>query len=312
LTLQLLTFARGGAPVKKTASLAEIIGECCRYTLRNPAVRCEIKLDKTLWPVDVDKGQIGQAIQNVLANAEQSMPEAGVIRISAQNRNLEENYNLPLERGRYVELSLADRGVGIPQENLPKIFDPYFTTKNRRSGLGLTIAYSIVKNHKGNIRVESEPGKGTTFYIYLPAASEAGMNKEGEPRILRKCRVLVMDDEAFVRDIVGEILEFIGCEAEFAADGIAAIKRYKEAMIAGNPFDAVIMDLTIPEGMGGREAIKRLLEIDPNAKVIVSSGYSEDPVMSDHKSYGFKGVAVKPFQIEELNKTLHEVLSSDL
>jgi nitrogen-specific signal transduction histidine kinase/CheY-like chemotaxis protein len=311
LTLQLLTFARGGAPVKKKASLAEIVGECCRYTLKEPAVRCETKLEEDLWPVDLDKGQISQALQNLLANAEQSMPAGGNIRIRVQNRNLEEDHDLPLEPGRYVELALADQGMGIPEENLPRIFDPYFTTKNRRSGLGLTIAYSIVKNHKGHIRVESKPGEGTVFYVYLPASSESETDKRAvEPSVLRKCRVLVMDDEVFVRDVVGEMLEFIGFKAEFAADGTAAIKQYEDAMAAGGRFDAVIMDLTIADGMGGREAIKRLLEIDPEAKVIVSSGYSDDPVMSDYKSYGFKGVAVKPFKLDELNKTLHEVITS--
>lgn len=312
LTLQLLTFARGGAPVKKKAPLAEIVNECCRYTLKNPAVRCEIALDKSLWPVDVDRGQISQAIQNLLANAEQSMPQGGVIRIAAQNKNLEEEHSLPLERGKYVELLLADQGVGISEEHLHKIFDPYFTTKSRRSGLGLTIAYSIVKNHKGYIRVESKRGQGTSFYIYLPAAHETGKNEKQRAKpILRKSRILVMDDETFVREVVGEMLDFIGFTAEFAQDGMEAVKQYEEAMNSGNRFDAVIMDLTIPEGMGGKEAVKRLLEIDPEAKVIVSSGYSEDPVMSDYKSYGFKGVAAKPFKIEELNKTLHEVISFD-
>lgn len=310
LTMQLITFARGGAPVKKRESLSEIVGECCKYNLKNPAVRCEIKLDETIWPVEVDRGQTAQAIQNLLVNAEQAMPQGGTLRISAQNRIIDETSNVPLQFGRYVELLLVDQGVGIQDKDLPKIFDPYFAAKNRGGGFGLAIAYSIVKNHKGYIRVESNPDKGTRFYVYLPAATEAPRKPKGKKRLPSgKGRVLVMDDEKIVRDVVGEMLQFIGYKADFAKDGGAAVEKYKEAMASGSQFDAVIMDLTVPEGLGGKEAVKLLLDVDSKARVIVASGYSHDPIMSDYESFGFKGVVTKPFQIEDLDRVLQEVMT---
>lgn len=313
LTLQLLTFSRGGAPLKKTASLPEILNECCNNPQQNPALRFDIEVEEDLWPVEVDEGQIIHAIKNLLTNAEHSMPAGGLIQIFAKNHNIAAGSGLPVKPGKYVELTVADQGVGISEEHLSKIFDPYFTTKGKGGGfgLGLTVAYSIIKSHKGCINVESEPNKGTTFHIYIPASMIA-IPHSAEPKPVSKFRgkVLVMDDERIVREVVGEILEFLGYEVAFAEEGEEAVQRYEESMTSGRNFDAVVMDLTVPDGLGGKEAIGRLLEIDPAAKVIVASGYSEDPIMSEYQSYGFKGVVNKPFRIEDLEKILLEVTSA--
>jgi len=246
-----------------------------------------------------------------VVNAEDSMAKGGLILISANNHIIADKRGLPVRAGNYVELIVADQGVGIPEDQLSKIFDPYFTTKTKGSGLGLTIAYSIIKNHKGCIRVKSEPKKGTTFYIYLPA-SLSEIRKQAAPKSVSevKGKVLVMDDEKIVREVVGEMLEVLGYKVEFAEEGQAAIHCYKKAMASERDFDAVIMDLTVPDGLGGKEAVGRLLEIDPAAKVIVSSGYSEDPIMSEYQSYGFKGAVSKPFRIEDLGRILHEVTNA--
>ncbi|MCK8602904.1 ATP-binding response regulator [Desulfoferrobacter suflitae] len=311
LTLQLLTFSRGGAPLKKAVSLPEVLQECSRNILKDPAVKCEIRADDNLWPVDVDEGQISHAIQNLLKNSQHAMPGGGLIQISATNRSITGKQELPVAAGKYVEVTVSDQGEGIARENLPKIFDPYFTTKHKGSGLGLTIAYSIVKNHKGCIRVESELGKGTTFCLYLPAAlSELGKAATAESGSQGRGKILVMDDEEVVREVVGEMLEVLGYQVEFAAEGETAIRRYAEAIDSQGPFDAVIMDLIVPDGLGGKEAVGRLLQIDPAAKVIVSSGYSEDPVMSEAHCYGFKGVVSKPFRIEDLDRVLQEVINA--
>ena len=308
LTLQLLTFSRGGAPLKRTVSLPKILTECCNDPQRNPAQRCEIKVDEDLWPVEVDEGQIIHAIKNLLANAEQSMLAGGLIQIFAKNHTIADGAGLPVKPGKYVELTVTDQGVGISEEHLSKIFDPYFTTKGKGGGLGLTVAYSIVKSHKGYISVKSEPNKGTTFHVYIPASMSA-IPESAEPKPASEVRgkVLVMDDERIVREVVGEMLEFLGYEVEFAEEGEEAIQRYEESVASGRSFDAVIMDLTVPEGLGGKEAIGRLLEIDPGAKVIVASGYSEDPILSEYRSYGFKGVVSKPFRTEDLGKALQDV-----
>ena len=310
LTLQLLTFARGGAPIKRPLSLAEIIPECCKYALKDPAVQCRLELDDNLWRVDVDKGQFSQAIHNILTNAAQAMPGGGLVRITARNRVYDPKVDEQMKFVNYVELTITDQGEGIAAEHLSKIFDPYFTTRQKGGGLGLTIAYSIVKNHKGVLTVESTPGKGTTVSVQVPAALRPE-RKAGKIGLFKaRGKVLVMDDEEIVRDVVREMLEFIGYAVEVVADGTAAVERYQAAMSSDAPFDVVIMDLIVPEGLGGKEAVKQLLEVDPKAKVIVSSGYSDDPIMSNYEEYGFKGVAIKPFKIEDLSRTLQEVINA--
>lgn len=317
LTQQLLTFSKGGAPIKKITSLVELVKDSAGFALRGSKIRCEFSMPEDLWPVEVDEGQLSQVIHNLVINAQQAMPEGGTIRIGAENKTLEAEgeQGLPLQAGRYIKLYITDEGIGIPEEHLSKIFDPYFTTKQNGSGLGLTISYSIIKNHNGYLGVESEPGSGTTFYIYLPASQQGVPTRDNfvgaDIQILSKTgkgKVLVMDDEEMIREATDQILGYLGYEVASAKDGAEAIKLYKSARESGQPFDVVILDLTIPGGMGGKEAIQKLLELDPQAKVIVSSGYSNDPVMAEYKRYGFIDVIAKPYKIEELNQTLAKVI----
>ncbi|MBW2605215.1 MAG: PAS domain S-box protein [Deltaproteobacteria bacterium] len=313
LTGQLLTFSKGGAPVKKTLSISELIKDCAIFALRGSNVQCEFSFSDDLWPSEIDEGQISQVINNMIINADQAMPEGGKIQVCAENMVVDAKRSLPLQPGRYIKMSIQDQGSGIAKERLPRIFDPYFTTKQKGSGLGLATAYSIIDKHDGYIVAESELGVGSTFYIYFPA-SEKKVSVVKETRIkafVGKGRILVMDDEALIRDIAGQLLSRIGYDVEFAKDGAEAVKRYQKVMESGKSFDAVIMDLTIPGGMGGKEAVQRLLEIDPEVNAIVSSGYSNDPVMSDFRKFGFKGVVPKPYTIEELGKALQEILTED-
>lgn len=314
LTQRLLIFAKGGAPVKRVASITELVRESADFALRGSDIGCDFSIPDDLWPAEVDEGQISQVIHNIMLNAVQAVTDGGAVYVHCENaavgRNEAEN-NPSLQKGDYVKISIKDNGIGIPAENLKKIFDPYFTTKPKGSGLGLATTYSIVKNHNGLITVESRTGVGTVFNIYLPASDKkisAKQKKENIP-FFGKGRVLVMDDEDIVRDAAGSVLKCIGYEAEAAKDGAEAIEIYRKGMESGRPFDAVIMDLTIPGGMGGKEAIKRLLEIDPDAKAIVSSGYSEDPVMAEFRKYGFCGVIAKPYETEQLSRALSDVIN---
>lgn len=311
LTQQLLTFARGGLPVKNTASIAELIKESSSFILRGSSIKCEYQISEYLWPAEIDKGQINQVINNLIINAQQAMPQGGSLLIKCENKIISSKDNLPLPLGEYIKITIKDTGIGISKENLPRIFDPYFTTKEMGSGLGLAISYSIILKHSGHISVESELESGTTFEIYLPASEERLKHTAEEKITLSGSgKILVMDDEVMVREIAAKILRHIGYKTELSADGTEAIRVYVEAMTSGQPFDAVIMDLTIPGGMGGKEGVKKLLELDPGAKAIVSSGYSNDTVMSNYKEYGFSGVIVKPFNIAELSKVLNDVLNN--
>ena len=311
LTYQLLTFSKGGAPVKKTVSVSEIIEDSARLALAGSNVRCKISVPDDLLPADVDEGQISQVINNLLINAVEAMPGGGVITVRAENLTAGKGDALPLAYGKYLKISIQDQGTGILPGHLRKIFDPYFTTKQKGSGLGLAICYSIVKKHDGHISVESVLGSGTTFSIYLPASSKEPARKKDsrEEPIRGEGKILVMDDEAIVRDVTGQILKHLGYDAEFAGDGSEAIELYRKAKESGKPFDLVIMDLTVPGGMGGKEAILRLIEIDPDVRAIVSSGYSDNLVMSDFRQYGFKGVVAKPYKIQQLALALHNVLN---
>ena len=308
LTKQLLTFAKGGAPLKEIASIKNILKESCSFVLRGSKSSCEFSLIEDLWPAEVDVGQMSQVINNIVTNANHAMPEGGIIQVSAENLIIDEKHGLPGEPGRYVRISITDQGVGIAQKHLLNIFDPYFTTKQEGSGFGLATAYSIIKKHDGHITVESQLGIGTTFHIYLPASDKAIPEKEKVKVIKGQGRILVMDDEAALRKVVGRMLAMLGYEAEFAQDGAEAIRMVKEAE---KPYDAVILDLTVPGGMGGKEAINKLLEIDPEVKAIVSSGYSDDPVLANFQEYGFKGIMPKPFQSQLLSKVIHEVLHGE-
>ncbi len=311
LTQQLITFSKGGAPVRKTASLLNIIQESAVFALRGSNVRCECLVPEGLWPAEIDEGQISQVIHNLALNAEQAMPSGGIIDIRAENITIGAESVLPMKEGKYVKITFADQGIGIPKENIKKIFDPYFTTKADGSGLGLAATYSIIKNHDGYITVNSEEGVGTTFTVYLPASGkELAKEKSAEDvAVAGTGRVLIMDDEEMVRRVAGEMLNKLGYAVGFARDGAEAIKMYKSAKESNQPFDVVIMDLTIAGGMGGIEAIQRLIELNPGIKAIVSSGYSDDQVMSDYRRYGFAGVLIKPYKINQLSESIRKVLA---
>ncbi len=310
LTHQLLTFSKGGAPVKQTASIAEIIKESAQFSLAGTNVKFQTRFPSDLWAVEVDIGQISQVIQNLVINAQQAMPAGGIIEITAENVLLESESKLPLEPGPYVKITIKDEGIGIPEKHLDKIFDPYFTTKQQGSGLGLATTYSIIKRHNGYITVSSQINLGTTFYIYLPALKNKKVSpiSRVEPHLSGKGKILVMDDEKTVRDILGHMLNHLGYEVEYAAEGKEAIRKYQEALKAQQPFKLVIMDLTIPNGMGGRETIQRLKEIDPAVRAIVSSGYSNDEIIAEYQKFGFQGYMAKPFRLKDLIEVLKRTL----
>jgi len=310
LSQKLLTFANGGAPIKKIVSIANLLKELAILTLSGSKSRYEGSFPDDLWSVEADTAQLNQVIGNLLINADQAMPEGGIIKITAENISVKAKSNLPISKGKYVKFAIADQGIGIVPQYLDKIFDPYFSTKQKGSGLGLATAYSIIKYHSGHIQVESRMGVGTTFYIYLPAADKRVPADELETAkpTMGQGKVLVMDDEEMVREVLDGMLSRLGYEADFSTDGSQAIEKFVKAKETNQPFAAVILDLTIPGGMGGKEAIKELLKIDLQVKAIVSSGYSDDPIMADFQEYGFAGVIAKPYKVAELGKVLNKVL----
>jgi PAS domain S-box-containing protein len=316
LTQQLLTFAKGGAPIKKMASLGEMVKDVTSFVLRGSNVKCEYYIQENLWSAEVDIGQISQVLNNLVINATQAMPDGGTVKISGKNVTIDDSINdngNTFNKGNYIQISVQDNGIGISSKHLPKIFDPFFTTKQKGSGLGLASCYSIIKNHEGHIKVESEIGKGTTFSIYLPAIKIQPTEKPSDNAITLEGngRILVMDDDEFVLEIVGDMLKEIGYQVEFAKNGQEAIDLYTSAKEGGKPFKSVIMDLTIPGGMGGRETIEKLTEIDPDVKAVVSSGYSSDPIMGNFREYGFRGCVSKPYRVEDICKTLNEIIMEE-
>jgi PAS domain S-box-containing protein len=313
LTQQLLTFSKGGEPVRKTLMLDQIFYESAMFALGGSNVSLEYTSPEALWPVEADEGQISQVINNLVINAVQAMPGGGVIQGALKNIVLPAASSLPLPPGRYVMMTLKDFGAGISKENLSRIFDPFFTTKKAGSGLGLSTAYAIIEKHNGYITVDSQPGSCTLFCIYLPASSqEYFQHPETEKKVVRGSgNILIMDDEQIVLDVVGAMLSSAGYSVACAQDGREMLDTYQKARSEGTPFDAVILDLTIPGGMGGKEAVGHLLHLDPRAKAIVSSGYSNDPVLADFGSFGFMGAVSKPFKFEDLCKVVKDVLLAD-
>jgi nitrogen-specific signal transduction histidine kinase/ActR/RegA family two-component response regulator len=314
LTNQLLTFAKGGVPVREEVSLPELVKQTIEFDLSGRPVKAVFETAPELWKVNVDRRQMHQVFSNLTINAMQAMPEGGFLTISMENIELFPGGVAGLPAGKYLKIKMADQGAGIDEGHLDKIFDPYFTTKQDGRGLGLATVYSIISRHGGSIEVASVVGVGTTFTLYLPAMESvdamptAGGKPDDKVEMSKRARILVMDDEDMVRDVVREMLEFFGFDVETAADGTAALKSYRQASEAGSRFDCVIMDITIPGGMGGKEAVRRLLEMDAGAKAIVSSGYAEDPVMAGYNEYGFKGAIAKPYRMDQLKKEIDRVL----
>lgn len=310
LTKQLLTFAKGGTPVKNPASMARFIKDTVEFALRGSNVRCEQNLQEHLWSVEIDESQMGQVLHNLIINANHSMPNGGIMSIGAHNVRIEAVHGLPLTPGPYVQVSLRDQGTGIHPEHLSKIFDPYFSTKEKGHGLGLATAYSVIKRHGGHILVQSELGVGSTFSFYLPASGtvQEGLPPEESVITVGSGKVLVLEDQQDIQEILGTMLTHLGYDSEFVDNGTDAVQLYQSAISNGQPYCATIMDLTIPGGLGGRETIQRLKSIDPNVVALVSSGYSNNPVMTEPHKYGFKGIVSKPYNLEELAKAINLAL----
>jgi PAS domain S-box-containing protein len=312
LTKQLLSFARGRPSIKEVTSIKQLIQDTVGFCLSGSNVDYRLELPNDLKPVEIDKGQIDQVLNNLISNAVQAMPHGGTITITASNTEVTGDLalkTLPLQKGKYVKVSIHDEGMGISHEHLERIFDPYFSTRDEGTGLGLSTAYSIIKRHGGHLYVESTGEKGSVFTFLLPIM-ESGESPSKTNDILVKGsgRVLIMDDDLIVRTVVETLLKKTGYSPVCVTNGDQALNQYREALAGGDPFTVTIMDLTIPGGMGGKETVKRLREIDKAAKVIVFSGYSNDPIFSNFKEYGFDGVLSKPFSIEEFMRTISLVL----
>ena len=313
LTSQLLTFAKGGAPIKQDVSIRKLIEEIVRFDLSGSKVMPIFESQEGLWMVEADKGQMQQVFSNLTINAKQAMLSGGHLTITLENTLITSDGETSVSTGKYVKITIRDEGTGIARQHIERIFDPYFSTKETGSGLGLATTYSIINTHGGSIRADSELGIGTTFVILLPTSklqSPAVGKKTVAPLAENKNgRILLMDDDQMILEVTSQMLALCGHTVEIAVEGSAAIQMYKQAMEEGSPFDVVIMDLTIPGGIGGKEAILDVLRLDPEAKVIVSSGYAEDPVMANYAEYGFVGVVTKPYSIDQLREVLNRILN---
>ncbi|MGI9553449.1 MAG: hybrid sensor histidine kinase/response regulator [Thermodesulfobacteriota bacterium] len=309
LTQQLLTFARGGEPVTKLFDIGKVVNESSAFALTGSNIKLNFVKPDDIWFVKADEGQIIQVFNNLVINAQQAMPDGGFIEIKFQNVN-DPHPSLP--KGRFVKISVIDQGLGIPKEHISKIFDPYFTTKQKGTGLGLSTSHSIIEKHGGLLNVKSIIGKGSTFNVFLPASCDqiVEVGADDEKLIYGKGSVLVMDDEKVVRETTGAMLKKLGYKVDFSTDGEEALKSYKDAIKSKQPYDVVILDLTIPGGMGGKQAIEKMRGIDPEIRAIVSSGYSNSPVMADYKNFGFSGILPKPYTLKQLGKVLNEVIQT--
>jgi CheY-like chemotaxis protein len=314
LSNQLLTFAKGGVPVKKAVYVDELLNEVASLVLCGSNIVYEIIIPGKRCLMEVDEGQISQVINNIMINAVQAMPGGGIIRIAVEKifAGTGELELLPIMKsGDYIKIAISDQGSGICEEYLPKIFDLFFTTKPEGSGLGLAIAYSVVRKHNGYISVDSRLGQGTTFYIYLPAYNGEPPDRPEEKQdiIVGRGRILIMDDNEALAEIVSDLLAELGYRTATARDGEKAVELYRQGRESGQPFDLVLMDLTVPGRMGGEVTIKILKEYDPEVKAIVTSGYSEDPVMREYERHGFKGFIVKPYLVEDLAREINRAIN---
>lgn len=307
-------FAKDGTPLKGQVSIVELLKESAIFAMRGSNVRFELDVPNDLWLAKVDSGQISQVVNNLLINAKQAMPDGGTLSLKCENTHLTHEEGLPLALGPYLKITVKDNGVGIPEDQLDKIFNPYFTTKAQGNGLGLATSYSVIKKHEGHIYIESELDVGTTVYVYLPALPWAALSekKASDSPLMGQGKILIMDDQFTVRKVIGDILSELGYTASFAVNGDEAMFFYQEARDKGEPFDAVILDLTVPGEGGGKDTIRELVKIDPDVKAIVSSGYCNNAVMAEYKSYGFKGVISKPFCLEELSEVIKNTLMAPM
>jgi signal transduction histidine kinase/CheY-like chemotaxis protein len=316
LTRQLLTFSKGGTPVKKPMRLDRVISESVRMALSGSLASSITDIDPMLWTIDADEGQLRQVLHNVIINAMQAMPRAGLVSVKARNITEPVNrweFGLRVNAGPYVRLSIADEGAGITSSDLPKIFDPYFSTKPAGTGLGLATSRSIVKNHDGYIAVDTGVGRGTVVHIAFPAMpSHEGLDdvRLGPVPTAASGRILVLDDEEPIRKLTAQMLIALGYKVEAVARGSDAIESYKKARIEGRPFDLLLLDLTMPGDVGGRDVLRELLTFDPDVKAIVISGYADGDVLANYRQYGFKGVIAKPFTMKELSAAVLEATSA--
>lgn len=309
LTQQLLTFSKGGDPVCKVIDVGEVLRESVSFSLRGANIRCDIDIAADLSAIDADEGQLSHVFHNLAINAKQAMEGGGRLLVTAADSVLLENQVADLPEGNYVRIDFSDTGPGISPENLDKVFDPYFTTKKSGEGLGLAMVHTIINKHHGKIAVRPNPDQGVTFTVYLPISgnSPASQVQAAEEYSPHGGHILLMDDEETIRDVGAAMLGHLGYHVVTVADGLEAIRRYQGAY-AKQPFDIVILDLTIPGGMGGEEAASRLAAIDPEVRIIASSGYADSPVLSDFRRFGFSGVLKKPYRLEEMRTVVGTLL----
>ncbi|MFI5305076.1 MAG: ATP-binding protein [Nitrospiria bacterium] len=311
LSHQLLTFVRENPPAKKIVSITDLLRYAVSFALRGSQVQSNFVFKESIWPVEVDETQITRVIENLVINAKQSMPKGGVIQVRAENLIVTnpKKIGLPLEKGKYVKVSIQDQGTGISKEDLPKIFEPFFTTKKQGTGLGLAISHSIIQRHGGIITAELDPKRGTTFSFYIPAGIQgpALKHKGGTMLIKGKGKVLVIDDQEDILQVASEMLKHLGYESEVAQSGTEGIIKSRRAKDLGKPFDLIITDLTLPGEMNGIEMLERVREIDSRVKVIVSSGYTHLLVTTQSQTYGFSGSLKKPYSLIEMSRILHKV-----
>ncbi len=311
LTKQLLTFSKDGAPVKELTSISKLITDSVEFALIGSNVKADINISEDLWHVNADGGQINQGINNLVLNSKQAMPKGGVLKVSAENKSEDASEDSLLNEGKFIKISIEDSETGMSKDLLHQIFAPYFSTKQGGSGLGLTSSYSIIKNRSGLITVESELGVGTTFQIYLPASSKKIIEEKDykDKPLTGNGKILIMVDDEDIKEVLSETLRLSGYDVECAKDGIEAIDLYNESKGSGKPFDVIIMDLTIPGGMGGEEAVKKLRENDLEIKVIAYSGYSNNAIMADSPKYGFNATLSKPFEMKKMNEILQKMIN---
>ncbi len=311
LASQLLTFGKGGAPIVRTTSVAQLLAASVDLARAGSQVRFDLAVPDDLWPAEIDAGQISQVFHNLLLNARQAVPEGGIVEVRAENVVIKDSV-LSINSGKYVRISVRDYGHGIPAEILPRIFDPYFSTKEAGRGLGLATAYSIVTKHQGHIRADSTVGRGTTFYIHLPASEMSPVTQPAAVVRTGAGRILVMDDEQAIRRLLELMMSQLGYEVECASDGAEAVELFMRATVSGRGFAGVLLDLTVPGRMGGKDAAEQLRKIDPSVKLIVSSGYADAPILSEFQKYGFEDVIRKPYTLTELSEVLTRVIGPRL